>query len=1182
MDFCHLHVHSDYSLLDGAARIRDLVRAASEREHSSIALTDHGNMCGAIAFYNEAKSAGVKPIVGCEMYMAPGPRTDRRRDPTTGVSSFHLTVMARNYRGYQNLVELCSTSFVDGFYYNPRIDKDILAAKSEGLLLLSGCFKGETSYLLRSGREDLAYETAAWYRDVFGENYFVEIQRNGTEGQDENNAALLKMARDLGLEVVCTNDVHYIDADDALAQEIRMAISTGKTVADDRRLKHRSSDFWLKSARDMWDLFKDVPEACEATLEIAERCNLELPFGEFHLPQFQPPGGATPDEYFAELCHRGLRERYGDPPSAKALERLAYEMDVIRKMGFVSYFLITWDFIRYAREAGVPVGPGRGSAAGSIVAYSLRITDVCPLQYDLLFERFLNSERVSMPDIDIDFCRDGRSEVIRYVTEKYGGPECVSQIITFGTMAARAVVRDVGRALNVPLPEVDVLAKKIPNGPGATLQGAIDDDPDLQELAADGRYRELFEVSLRLEGLKRHASTHAAGVVVGDGPLRQYVPLYKVGRDIVTQYTMEYLEDIGLLKVDFLGLKTLTVLDKAVKLIERSTGRHVDLDALAADDPETGTLAFGDEATWTLLQRGEALGVFQLESSGMRELLQKLRPDRFDDLIAVLALYRPGPLQTVMVDQFVRRKHGEEEITYLHPELKPLLEDTYGTFVYQEQIMLIAHRFASFSMNEADGLRKAMGKKKLDVMRKYEQKFVDGCVAKGATVELASEIWNVMEQFAKYAFNKSHTTAYAVLSYQTAWLKANHPREFMAALMTCDMGNTDKIVNYIDECKRMHIDVLPPDVNRSESDFSVERQESPGGPDDGARGRIRFGLAAVKGVGHGAADAIVAARVEHRAPFAALPDLCEAVDHHLLGKASLEALTKAGALDSLGGHRAQFYAALDGALRAAAAVQDDRRAGQMSLFGGDGGSAPEPPPETALPAVPQWTEKEILLYEKEALGIYVSSHPLAEYERILTSLATHATSALASSTSGAKVLVGGMLNAVKTMYPKTGRNKTRKMARFKIEDFQGSVGCVIFADGFERDGEFLINETIGFVEATVDLSREEPDLKVERFVPVERAFEELASRLVLRPQAGTESEALSLIASLLSRFPGKGHVLVEMSPAPGIRAVYRVESRGIEPSRALHEAAVEALGADAVRWQPRKLAPSSGNGRRGG
>ncbi len=1160
MDFCHLHVHSDFSLIDGAAKVKDLVRTCGEREMSSIALTDHGNMCGAIPFYKAARAEGVRPIIGLETYMAPGPRTDRRRDAMTGVSSFHLTLLAQNLTGYRNLVQLSSTAFTEGFYYNPRIDKDVLAEKSEGLIVLSGCFKGETSYLLRTDRRDQAYEAAAWYRDVFGDRYYVELQRNGTEGQAENNADLMRLARELSLPLVATNDVHYLSSEDAFAQEIRMAISTGKSVKDDRRLKHKSSDFWLRSGDDMARLFDDLPEAVQSTLDIAERCNLELPFGEFHLPRFEPPGGLTPDQYFDELCRKGLVERYGDPPSAAAVERLEYEMDVIRTMGFVSYFLITWDFVRHARERGIPVGPGRGSAAGSIVSYALRITDVCPLKYDLLFERFLNSERVSMPDIDIDFCRDGRAEVIEYVTEKYGGSECVSQIITFGTMAARAVVRDVGRALDVPLAEIDVLAKKIPNGPGATLPGAIEADPDLQELAQDPRYKELFDISLRLEGLKRHASTHAAGVVVGDGPLSQYVPLYKVGQDVVTQYTMDYLEDIGLLKVDFLGLKTLTVLDKAVRLIELTTGTRIDLDALE----------FDDRTTWDLLQRGEALGVFQLESGGMRDLLQKLKPDRFDDLIAVLALYRPGPLTTGMVDQFVRRKHGEEEISYLHAGLEPLLKDTYGTFVYQEQIMLIAHRFAGFSMNEADGLRKAMGKKKLDVMLEFKGQFVEGCIANGAERDLATQIWDVMEQFAKYAFNKSHTTAYAVLSYQTAYLKANYPVEFIAALMTCDMGNTDKVVGTIEECKRMRIPVLPPDVNRSGPEFTVESATRDDGEECAA---IRFALAAVKGVGGGAAEAIVAARADHEADFDTLADLCESVDLQCVGKTSFEALVKSGATDALGDHRAQLMAALESSLRSAAAVQEDKRAGQMSLFGGGGNNA-APPPTAALPDVESWPEKEVLQHEKDALGFYMSSHPLAKHAGVLQAFSSAGIGGLASLGNGTRVYVGGMLTQLKAAYPKSGRNTTRKYARFRLEGLDSSVGCIMFADGYEKHGESLTDEAIGFVEATLDLSREEPDLKVDRFVPIDDAFVELAGTLILVPTIGAEEEAIPAIRRLLETFPGKRGVVLELTPAPGIRARYRIEDRGIEPSRALHDAAVTGLGAAAVRWKSRPPPPA--------
>ncbi len=1219
MDFCHLHVHSDFSLLDGAAKVRDLVAAAGDRGMSSLALTDHGNMCGAIEFYKAAKAAGIRPLLGVETYMAPGPRTERRRDPTTGVASFHLTLLAKNLTGYRNLVQLVSSSYTEGFYYNPRIDKQLLAEKHEGIVALSGCFKGETSYLLRTDRRDKAYEAAAWYRNVFDEDYFVEIQRNGTEGQEENNQELVRLAKDLSLPLVCTNDVHYLGAEDALAQEVRMAISTGKTLEDEGRLKHRSDDFWLKTPGEMSELFADFPQAVDATRDIASRCDVELPFGEFHLPQFEPPDGKTPDEYFAELCDAGLHERYGDPPPAAARERLAHEMGVIQKTGFVSYFLITWDFVRYAREQRIPVGPGRGSAAGSIVSYVLRITDVCPLEHELLFERFLNSARVSMPDIDIDFCRDGRQQVIEYVTEKYGGSECVSQIITFGTLAARAVVRDVGRALNVPLSEIDSLAKRIPNGPGATLSGAIESDPELAELSKDPRYAQLFEVSSRLEGMRRHASTHAAGVVVSDGPLKQYVPLYKIGDDVVTQFSMEHLEDIGLLKVDFLGLKTLTVIRRAVEIIERSTGDRIDLDALCASrgiDPGEAR-GFDDPKTWQMLQRGEALGVFQLESSGMRDLLRRLKPDRLDDLSAVVALYRPGPLESGMTDQFVRRKHGEEEIAYLHPSLEPALRESYGTVVYQEQVMLIVRHFAGFSLNDADGLRKAMGKKKLAVMLKFKTQFVEGALAHGAEQALAERIWDVMEQFAKYAFNKSHTVAYAVLSYQTAYLKANYPVQFIAALMTCDMGNTDKVVGYIDECRRLDIPVLPPDVNRSDAVFSVEfpdaaptetqPAETAAETGDAERPReaIRFGLAAVKGLGMGAAEAIVATRDEQDEPFASLADLCESVDVQALGKTGLEAMVRAGALDSLTGHRAQQFAMIEQSLRAAAAVQEDRRAGQMSLFGGGGSpSDAAPPPEAELPAVEPWGEKDVLVHEKEALGFYMSSHPLAKHESLLRALSTHGTKDLAAAGEGARVLMGGMLTHVRTMYPKSGRNRARKMARVRVEDFDGSVGSVLFADAFERDGEHVTDEAIGFVEATVDLSREEPDLKVDRFVPVDEALGRYADALVVtaipdHPEGPDSPEGpddphspdddphgphdphgdgpswgvLRALPDLLARHPGKCSVLVQARPVNGYRALYRLESR-IAATRAAHDDAVSLLGAAAIRWRPRVSAPT--------
>ena len=1159
MDFCHLHVHSDYSLLDGTAPIDDLVRTAKDRGLSTLALTDHGSLSGAIAFYKAGKKFGVKPILGLETYMAPGPRTDRKKDPLLDVASFHLTLLARNLAGYHNLMALSSAAYTEGFYYNPRIDKDLLRSHSEGLVVLSGCFKGETSWYLRKGYRDKAYETAEWYREVFGENYFIEIQRNGAEGQEPNNQDLAKLARELKLPLVCTNDVHYISRDDARAQEIRMAISTQKTLDEKDRLRHKTSDFYLRPGEEMFELFHDFPDAFANSLEIASRCDVELPFGKFHLPHFQPPAGKSPSEYFRELCERGLAERYGAPAPGNARERLEYEMGVIEKMGFTSYFLIVWDFIRYARERGIPVGPGRGSAAGSIVAYSLRITDVCPLRHDLLFERFLNSERISMPDIDIDFCLDGRAEVIRYVTEKYGGSANVSQIITFGTMAARAVLRDVGRVLSVPLSEIDTIAKKVPGGPGVELGPAIEADPELKQLRDDPRYKELFDVSLRLEGVHRHASTHAAGVVVGDGPLTRHVPLATVpgSTDVVTQYSMEYLEEIGLLKMDFLGLKTLTVLDKAVKLLAAS-GVVIDIAHL----PE------GDEKTYRLLQRGEAVGVFQLESGGMRDLLVRLKPDRFEDLIAILALYRPGPLQTGMVDQFVDRKHGKEEVSYLHPDLEPLLGTTYGTFVYQEQIMLIAQRLAGFSLNEADGLRKAMGKKKAEVMEKYRQQFVDGCVERSVAEAVATQVWDVMKRFAEYAFNKSHTTAYAVLTYQTAYLKANHPVEFMAAVLTCDMGTTEKLVPFIDECRRMGLTVIPPDVNRSGVEFTVEDQKT--------RRAIRFGLAAVRGVGENAAQAIVHARSKSGGLFPSLTEFCEAIDLSHVNRAALEALVRAGGLDALGEHRAQLVAGLEPCLEMAAAAQEDKKAGQMSLFGGAPAAAPASgatPRSPGLPEVERWPETQVLAYEKEALGIYMSSHPLARHERPLRAFATHPLAGLAAAGTGTRVRVAGMVAHLKTQFPKTGRNVNRKFARFRMEEFDGSVGCVMFADQYEEAQAILANEAIGFVEGTLDLTREEPDVKVDRFVPVEKAYDDLAEALVIVPPPGEEPRVVPVVQRICREFPGKSAVLLEMTPAPGVRARYKVECGGVRPCRELHDLIAAELGEAALRWKSKKVAP---------
>ncbi len=1168
-EFVHLHVHSDYSLLDGAARVDGLVRTAADRDMGSIALTDHGNLFGALAFYGAARKAGVRPILGCEMYMAPGHRADRQKDPATGVVAYHVTVLARNHEGYRNLLHLASTAYMEGFYYHPRIDRETFARHHRGLVVLSGCLKGEVSHSLRTGNRKRAVEAARFYSDLLGEDFFIEIMRNGAEGQDENNAALVALARELGLPVIATNDVHYLSTDDFLAHEARICISTGRTLEDEDRLRTAANEFWLKPPTDMHTLFRDLPEAVENTSVVAARCDLVLDFKDKHLPRFTPPPGEDLIPFFRRLCREGLAGRYpaGDPA---ALARLESEMGVIERMGYVSYFLIVWDFIRFAREHGIPVGPGRGSAAGSIVSYCLGITDIDPLRYGLLFERFLNSERVSMPDIDIDFCRDGREQVIQYVNRKYGGPENVSQIITFGTMAARAVLRDVGRVLAVPLPEIDTIAKKVPGGPGVTLEDALARDRDLAQVREDPRYRKLFDIALRLEGMNRHASVHAAGVVIGDGPLREHVPLYRdpQGESVTTQWTMEELEKVGLLKMDFLGLKTLTVLARAVDLVERTSGRRLDLAALPA----------GDRATYEMLGRGESFGVFQLESGGMRDVLVRMRPDRFEDLVAILALYRPGPLQSGMVDAFIRRKHGEEPVEYPHPSLREALEETYGTFVYQEQVMRIANVLAGFSMNEADELRKAMGKKDPERMAALRNRFVDGASDRGCERDKADRIWSQMESFASYCFNKSHTAAYAVLTYQTAFLKANHPLEFMAALLSCDMGNTDKLVVALDECRRAGIRLLPPGVNDSDLGFVPEGDA------------IRFGLAGIRGVGERAVQCIQAARAAAGGRIRSLADFCEGVDLHLVNRQAIEALVKAGAMDDLlgdsrgtgGGRRSRLLEGLDAAMRLGSAAQADRRAGQMSLFGGPGAAAPPPAPAgTELPEVADWPENQVLAFERETLGFYISSHPLTHHEETIRSLSTHSTAALRGLPPGARVRIGGMLGSVQARFPKSGPNRDRKYARFRVEDFDGTVDCVAFSEAYERLKDLLRNDAVVFLEATLAADRDEPSLRVDAVIPAEEALGRLASGVTVTLGAPADDGAVTFraLAELIGRHPGRLPVSVEVQPAPHVRATFRLDGADVDPSPAFIEGVELRFGRRCLRFA---RAPVSPPPRRGG
>jgi len=1149
--FVHLHGHSTYSLLDGACRVESLARRAAEQGAGALALTDHGNLFGAIDFYEACRGAGVKPILGFEAYVAPRSRHDREKNP---VAAFHLTLLARNLEGWRNLIKLSSAAYLEGFYYVPRIDRELLERHKQGLVVLSGCMSSETSYWLRRGRLDKAREAAAFYTDLFGENYYFEVHRHGIEEQQACLDGCVEMARHFGRPLVATNDYHYEQREDADAQELLVCIHTGKTLKDTNRMRMSSREFYFKSPEEMVALFSDLPEAAATTLEIAEKCAVEIPFGEMHLPRFDVPGGEDKEVYLRRLCEAGLQERYGERPAPEVRERFDRELDVIGRMGFVAYFLIVWDFIRHAREVGIPVGPGRGSAAGSVVAYCLGIVDVDPLRFDLLFERFLNAERISMPDIDIDFCRDRREEVIRYVQEKYGGKERVAQIITFGRMAARAVLRDVGRALEVPLPEVDRLAKKIPGGPGVTLQSALDQDEELRRMAEEGdeETRKLFHFARKLEGCHRNAGTHAAGVVIADAPLTEYVPLYRSGEDVSTQFPMEVIDRLGLLKMDFLGLKTLTLIEHALRLIREGGGTPPDFRS-------EQFRRYDDDATYDLLGRGESFGVFQLESSGMRDLLRRLRPRTFEETLVLIAMFRPGPLDSGMTDVYCNRKNGREPVAYDHPKLEPILKSTYGVIVYQEQVMLIAHKVAGLPLNQADSLRKAMGKKKPEVMEPFKEPFLKGCEENGVPRATAAGIWDKMATFASYGFNKSHSTAYSVVTYQTAWLKAHHPREFMAALLTVDSGNMDKVTEALEECRRMAIPVLEPDVNRSGSDFGVEG--------DG----IRFGLTSVKGVGRQAADAIVAARKESDR-FTTVFDLAGRVDHRCANKVALEALIKAGACDDLGGHRAQLVAALDPALRAAASEQADRRAGQMTLLGEAVRSqAPEP---FLAPADP-WSESERLRLERETTGRYWSSHPLAAHATLVEAFASHKTRALKECPEGTEVVVGGLVRNLEERIIRSGRNEGRRMARFKIEDFAGTVDAVMFSEAYQRYRELLRNDEILFCSGDVDASRDEVCVRVDALFRPEEAPRELAGLVEIRLD---DQVALAKLRGLLEDHAGARPVHLALSPEPGLFVRVRLDpTLRVDPTPAFVEAARTLVGDDAVLL---RAAPPGGRRRR--
>jgi DNA polymerase III subunit alpha len=1037
--FVHLHNHTMYSLLDGAIRPKDLIKCAVEWGMGAVALTDHGNMFGAVDLYMQAKNAGIKAIIGSEVYVAIDSRFKKESTPGNIDSSHHLVLLAATNQGYKNLMKIVSAGYVEGFYYKPRVDKAYLREHAEGLIALSACIGGEVPRLAIQGHLDRAEAAALEYNEIFGAgNFFLELQRHGIPEEEPANAALIDIAKKTGIPLVATNDAHYLKAEHSESHEVLLCISTGKTLDDQNRMKMETDQLYLKTPDEMKALFADVPEAIENTVRIAERCEVSIKTGEYNPVQFTVPEGFAGDtnEYLAHIAREGLVRRYGDD-AEQYRERLEYELGIIKAMGFSDYFLAIYDCTRYASEVGIPVGTARGSAGGSIVAYAIGITNLDPMRYGLIFERFLNPERVSMPDFDVDYADRDRGRMIDYVKEKYGSDH-VCQIITFGTMKAKLVVRDVGRVLGMPYGEVDAIAKLIPNDLGTTLDSAFDLVPELRELEKNNpQAATLFRHARILEGLSRHAGTHAAGVIITPGPCTEYLPLYMQGEDITSQYTMEYVEKIGCLKVDFLGLRTLSVIKDAIDLV-RETGSEIDIDHIPMDDP----------AVYKLMSRGDTIGVFQFESGGMRDYLRKLQPTCIEDLIAMNALYRPGPLGSNMVDDFIDRKHGRKALAYPHPLLEDILKETYGVIVYQEQVMKIANVMAGFSLGGADQLRRAMGKKKAEVMVQMRHQFVEGAKAKNIDERIASEVFDLMAHFAGYGFNKSHSAGYAILAYQTAWLKAHYPAQFMAAALTSEMDNTDRIVILIEECRNMNIQVLPPDVNRSFAEFTVEE------------GNVRFGMGGVKNVGRNAIEAIVQAR-KAAGPFTSIFDFCSRVDLKSLNKRVIESLVMAGSMDSLWQNRGQLFVAINDAVEYAQARQREQELGQFSLFGE---GAPESSASTpSLPPVADWTRTEMLSNEKSVLGFWFSGHPLEGYTEELKAFATPIRQ-LMTKADRTPVTIGGVVTSVTR---KTSKKNDKPFMVARIEDMEGSCDVIFMNGAFDTYKNEVTVDSMLLIEGTV-------------------------------------------------------------------------------------------------------------------
>jgi len=1137
-EFVHLHLHTQYSLLDGACRIPEIIQLANQYNMDSLAITDHGNMFGAIEFYIEVQKAGIKPIIGCEVYIAPKSRFDKNANGIEE-ASYHFILLARDEEGYRNLMRLVSIGYLEGFYYRPRIDKEVLNKYSKGLIGLSSCLKGEIPMLLQQSRFNDALKVADDFRCILGkDNFFLELQENFIPEQRIVNEGLIKISKELNLPLVATNDVHYLSQDKAFAHEVLLCVQTQTTLNDPNRLRFQTNEFYFKSPQQMKELFKEIPGAINNTLEIAMRCNLELDFSKIHLPPYDVAEGKTKIELLKELCLEGLKKKYRES-SEEIKNRLEYELKIIEKMGFSSYFLIVWDFVNYAKKNNIPVGPGRGSAAGSLVSYLLDITDIDPIKYGLLFERFLNPERKGLPDIDIDFCYERRQEVIDYVRKKYGEKN-VAQIITFGTLQARAVIRDVGRVMGMSYGEVDRIAKMIPLDPDITLKEALEIEPELNKLyKSDSRITKLVDTAMDLEGLCRHASIHAAGVVIGDTELTEYMPLFKTGDDRVsTGYSMQALEKIGLLKVDFLGLRTLTVIDQTIKLIKERKGISLKIDNIPLDDP----------LTFKLLGSAKTLGVFQLESSGMRDLLKKLIPERIEDLIALLALYRPGPMGSGMLSDFIQRRHSQVPIRYEHKKLEPILKETYGILVYQEQVMQIVSELAGFSLSQADILRRAMSKKIPEVMEEQRKSFILGCKKNNISESCANKIFDLIEYFAGYGFNKSHSAAYALISYRTAYLKAHYPVEFMTALLNSEKDNPDKIVEYVNEAGSLGIEILPPDINESFAEFTIIDDKT-----------IRFGLLAIKNVGSTAIDSIIKAR-NMKNKFNSFEDFCMSVDSRVVNRKVIESLIKAGALDCFGLYRAQMMVMLDEMLSSGWRIQQERFKGQLSFFELDKTLGFQELNLRKIPAVKEWPHSQLLAFEKEMLGFYISGHPLARFSKQIKRFSQINIQELTNFKDGDPVSLVGLIAKIKHTLT---RSKEEKMAILKLEDLVGSIEVLVFPTVFKQVYKFIQPSNVVLVKGRLDLKKENPKIIAQDIISIENVYK-LINAIKLDISDIKENLFISL-KQRLEMSPGKTPVYLNLySPSKNKMQLVVGENLFVEPGPELIQDIESILGEDKV------------------